>query len=89
MAGPLKIIFTEEFRKIYKKMPEKIQKKLKKQLRFLESNPNHPSLKIHKLNKEWEFYVDIHYRCFFHKAGNEYILLTIGSHKIVDRYKPK
>ncbi|MBI1929744.1 cytotoxin [Candidatus Poribacteria bacterium] len=86
MAGQVEIVFTEELKKSYKKLPSTIQKKFKKQLKFLQSNPKHPSLKIHRLNDEWEFYVDIHYRCFFHQEGNKYTLLTIGEHRIVDRY---
>lgn len=89
MAGQVEIVFTEELRKGYKNLPKSIQKKFKKQVRFLESNPKHPSLKIHRLNNEWEFYVDIHYRCFFHREGNKYTLLTVGGHRIVDRYKQR
>ncbi len=87
MAGQIEIVLTEEFKKAYKKLPEDIKKKAKKQLKFLNSNPAHPSLRIHKLNGEWEFYVDIHYRGLFLREGDKYILLTIGTHKIVDRYK--
>ena len=89
MAGQIEIVLTDELKKSYKKLPSAIQNKFKKQLRFLHSNPKHPSLKIHRLNGEWEFYIDIHYRCIFHKKGNKYTLLTIGSHRIVERYKPK
>jgi mRNA interferase RelE/StbE len=87
MAAKIEIIFTEEFKKNYQKLPHTIQKKLDKQLRFLVSNPKHPSLKIHKLNGDWEFYVDVHYRCFFQRGGNTYFLLSIGTHKIIERYK--
>lgn len=87
MAGQIEIIITEEFKKAYTELPVDIKKKVKKQLRFLGSNPVHPSLKIHRLNDEWEFYVDIHYRCFFLREGGRVTLLTVGSHKIVDRYK--
>ncbi|TAN44357.1 MAG: cytotoxin [Nitrospirae bacterium] len=86
MAGQIELILTEEFKKSYKKLPEDIKRKVKKQLNFLSSNPAHPSLRIHKLNGEWEFYVDIHYRCFFLREGNMFKLLTVGIHKIVDRY---
>ena len=89
MAEQIEIVFTEELKKSYKRLPQKIQKKFQRQLKFLESNPKHPSLKIHRLNEEWEFYIDIHYRCFFHIEGNKYILLTVGTHRIVDRYKPR
>lgn len=87
MAGQIEIIITDEFRAAYKKLPDDIKKKVKKQLRFLSSNPTHPSLKIHRLNDEWEFYVDIHYRGFFLRKAGAFILLTVGSHRIVDRYK--
>jgi mRNA-degrading endonuclease RelE of RelBE toxin-antitoxin system len=62
--GEVTVVVTEEFQKRYRELPQAIQKKFDKQLRFLASNPQHPSLKIHRLNGEWEFYVDIHYRCF-------------------------
>jgi len=85
MNEKVKIRATEEFLKRYRILPRKIQKKVDKQLRFLASNPGHPSLKIHKLNDEWEFYVDIHYRGIFLREGNMYTLLTVGVHKIVER----
>jgi len=87
MAGQIELILTEEFKKSYKRLPEDIKKKVNKQLRFLSSNPAHPSLRIHKLNGEWEFYVDIHYRGFFLREGSKFTLLTVGIHRIVDRYK--
>jgi len=48
--------------KTYNLLPAIIRKKFDKQLRFLLRDPRHPSLKIHRLNGEWEFYIDIHYR---------------------------
>lgn len=87
MAGQIEIVPTEEFKKAYKKLPEDIKKKVKKQLKFLSINPAHPSLKMHKLNGEWEFYVDIYYRCFFLREGGKFTLLTVGSHRLVDRYR--
>jgi mRNA-degrading endonuclease YafQ of YafQ-DinJ toxin-antitoxin module len=76
---------TEEFLKRYRRLPKRIQKKVDKQLRFLVTNPAHPSLKIHRLNDEWEFYVDVHYRGIFLREVNMYTLLTVGVHKIVER----
>ena len=61
---------TEEFLKRYSRLPKRIQKKVDKQLRFLATNPAHPSLKTHRLNDEWEFYVDVHYRGIFLRHGN-------------------
>jgi len=85
MNEKIKIRRTEEFLTRYRVLPKKIQKKVDKQLRFLASNPRHPSLKVHKLNDEWEFYVDIHYRGIFLREGNMYTLLTVGGHKLVER----
>lgn len=87
MAGQIEIIITEEFKKAYTRLQPAIKKKVRKQLKFLSSNPAHPSLKSHRLNDEWEFYVDIYYRCFFLREGRRFTLLTVGSHRIVDRYK--
>jgi mRNA-degrading endonuclease YafQ of YafQ-DinJ toxin-antitoxin module len=87
MAGKVELILTAEFKEAYQELPKNIQKKVIKQLHYLELNPAHPSLQIHKLNGEWEFYVDIFYRCFFLRRGNKFTLLTVGTHKLVDRYK--
>jgi len=52
MAGKIELILTAEFKEAYKKLPKNIQKKVIKQLHYLELNPAHPSLQIHKLNGE-------------------------------------
>ncbi len=52
MAEPIIIILTEELKKWYQELPAPIQKKFQKQLRFLQTDPKHPSLRIHRLNDE-------------------------------------
>ena len=89
MARRVVIEFTDTFRQSYHNLPEPIQKKVQKQLRFLSRDPSHRSLHIHKLDGEWEFYVDVHYRCFFQQKGNVYTLLAVGTHRLVDRYKKR
>lgn len=89
MARQVVIEYTETFRQSYRDLLEPVQKKVQKQLRFLLRDPSHRSLHIHKLNDEWEFYVDVHYRCFFHQKGNMYTLLTVGTHRLVDRYRKR
>ena len=85
MDEKAKIRTTEEFLKRYRSLPKRIQKKVDKQLRFLVTNPAHPSLKAHRLNDEWEFYVDVHYRGIFLREGNLFTLLTVGVHRIIER----
>ena len=89
MARQVVIEYTETFRQSYRDLPEPVQKKVQKQLRFLSRDPSHRSLHIHKLNDEWEFYVDVHYRCFFHQKGNVYTLLAVGTHRLADRYRKR
>jgi mRNA-degrading endonuclease RelE of RelBE toxin-antitoxin system len=89
VARRIVIEYTDTFRQSYRQLPEAIQKKLQKQLRFLSNDPSHRSLHIHKLNDEWEFYVDVHYRCFFQQKGNVYTVLTVGTHRLVDRYRKR
>jgi len=85
MDEKARIRATEEFLRRYRILPKRIQKKVDKQLRFLATNAAHPSLQIHRLNDEWEFYVDVHYRGIFLREGNVYTLLTVGVHRIVER----
>ncbi len=85
MSEKFEIRVTEEFRKGYRNLPKTIQRKVDKQLRFLVINPKHPSLRMHKMNDEWEFYVDMYYRCIIRREGAMFILLTVGGHKIVER----
>lgn len=89
MGEKVEIRSTEEFSKCYRNLPKEIQKKVDKQLRFLANNPKHPSLRMHKMNDEWEFYVNIYYRCIFLREGSTYILLTVGGHKVVERQRRK
>ena len=82
MARRVVIEYTDTFRQSYRDLPEPIRKKVQKQIRFLSQDPSHRSLHIHKLNDEWEFYVNVHYRCFFHQKGIVYTLLAVGTHRL-------
>jgi mRNA interferase RelE/StbE len=78
--------------KTYKDLPRPVQAKFKKQLRFLTTNPRHPSLNIHRIrgsNDYWEFYIDDSYRCIFRREGNVYYLVAAGPHKVVDEFARK
>jgi mRNA-degrading endonuclease RelE of RelBE toxin-antitoxin system len=89
VARRIVVEYTDTFRQSYRDLPDPIRKKVQKQIRFLSEDPTHRSLHIHKLNDEWEFYVDVHYRCFFHQKGSVYTLLAVGTHRLVDRYKKR
>ena len=86
----MKIRFTETFKKGYSALPKEIKTKAEKQLRFLSSNPKHPSLKIHRIEGTqdfWEFYVDRSYRGVFTREGEFIVLRYIGPHDIIEKAK--
>ena len=84
----MKIRLTDRFKKDYQKLPPNIQQRVDEKLRFLLRDPRHPSLRVHKLRGAeglWEFSVTMNYRVIFEIEGGYYVLLRVGSHRIVDR----
>jgi len=85
----VELIYTDSYikraEKFIKKHPELISQ-YKKTLKLLELNPNHPSLRLHKLNgKLAELYsvsINISYRIsiYFLLEDNKIIPVDIGSH---------
>ncbi len=84
-----KLIFTETYlrreRKFLQKHPELIER-YKKVLKLLEINPNHPSLRLHKLkgklSDKYSISITKAYRIVLTFAVTEkgIVLLDIGSH---------
>jgi mRNA-degrading endonuclease RelE of RelBE toxin-antitoxin system len=84
----MKIYRIERFKKDYQKLPLEIRKAAKKQLAFLFSNPDHPSLKIKKMQDPrniWEARVTESYRFTFQIEEDKYILRKIGTHDILKK----
>ena len=86
------IIFTKDYEKKAKKFFKKHQNlkdKYKKTIMFLQINPHHPSLRLHKLQgKLQEFYsvsIDMNYRIIidFIIVDKKIFLIDIGSHSEV------
>ena len=77
--------YAKKIRKFLKKHPN-IFKKYTKAIFFLENNPHHPSLRLHKLQGELsEFYsisIDMEYRIIidFIIIDDVIYLIDIGSH---------
>ena len=90
MSG-FKLIFTESYlkreKKFFKKHPELIER-YKKVLKLLELNPNHPSLRLHKLrgklDDKYSVSITMSYRIILTFAVTEkgIVLIDIGSHDI-------
>ena len=83
------LVFTETYLKGEKKFLKNhtdLIERYKKVLRLLELNPNHPSLRLHKLkgkfNNKYSVSVTMNYRIIltFAIVKSEIVLIDIGSH---------
>lgn len=75
-----KIIFTDRFLELYKKLPQSIQKKLKRTIQLLSENPRHPSLQtkpIQGIQGVYEARVDIKYRLTYERLADDTLLLRV------------
>lgn len=80
--------FTQSFEHDYEKLIKHdiaLQKKIAKQLFTLQQNPNHPSLRLHKLisSPDWSISVNKSIRIRITFKQNEVILFHIGKHEDV------
>jgi len=77
--------YAKKIRKFLKKHPS-VFKKYEKTIYFLEKNPHHPSLRLHKLQGSLHEYhsisIDLEYRIIidFIIVENVIYLIDIGSH---------
>jgi mRNA-degrading endonuclease RelE of RelBE toxin-antitoxin system len=79
----MKLAFTKNFVREYRKLPEEIRKTFDKQLELLVDNPKHPSLNLKKMQDPrgiWECRVTYSYRLTFQIEGDTYILRKVGLH---------
>jgi mRNA-degrading endonuclease RelE of RelBE toxin-antitoxin system len=84
----MKIVYTKEFIRDYRKLPDKIQKLFDKQISLLLLDSKHPSLHIKKTKGNllknyqniFEGRIDRGYRFLFLIETGEFIFLRCGSH---------
>jgi len=75
-----KIILTDRFVTLFRKLPEAIRKKVKRQIQLLADNPRHPSLQtkpIQGTNGIFEPRVDIHYRMTYERLSDDTLLMRV------------
>ncbi|MEW6238756.1 MAG: type II toxin-antitoxin system RelE/ParE family toxin [Candidatus Omnitrophota bacterium] len=80
--------YAPRFKKQFRNLPLDIRERAGKQLALLLENPQHPSLRLHKMEgyaNMWEISVTINYRIVFQIEGDKYILFKIGSHDILKK----
>lgn len=73
--------FQKQLKRLLVQNP-KIKTIVSKTLHLLRNNPNHPSLRLHKLTGKstWSVSVSMRIRIIFGIRGNKIYLLRIGSH---------
>jgi len=84
----MKLLFTKNFVREYRKLPQQIQKVTDKQLELLLSNSQHPSLSIKKMQDPrniWEGRVTESYRFTFQLEEDTYVLRKVGTHDILKK----
>ncbi|MCI2429403.1 type II toxin-antitoxin system RelE/ParE family toxin [Candidatus Acetothermia bacterium] len=79
---------TQSFERDYKKLSHEIKRRVEQALRFLTSNPRHPSLEariVDKKHRIWKAKVDGSYRFTFQIEQGLIILRRIGAHDVMER----
>ena len=79
----MRLIFTAQFSRAYKKAPKEIRNAFDKQSLLLIQNLRHPSLRAKKYNvaeDKWQARVNQDWRFYFQKVGDAYAMIDITPH---------
>ena len=77
------LIFTNRFKKAYRKLPRPVQSNVKKALRLLDENQRYPSLHVKRIqgtDKLYEGRIDRKYRFSFEFDGEDILLRNVDNH---------
>ena len=86
----MRFVRTDTFKRDFKKLSYAMKRSADKALRFFINNPHHPSLRVKKMQGQydaigrdiWEARVNQKYRFTFTIDADVYILYRIGPHDI-------
>lgn len=82
----MKLDFTKQFVRDYRKLPLHIQKQIDQKLEFLLEDIQHPSLRAHKMQGQdgvWEGSITMNYRFTFQIVSERYFMRRVGTHDIL------
>jgi len=82
MAQVLRAVFTEKFKKQFRKLSQTLQNRFNTKLPILLSNPRHPGFRSRRMGgiDHFEGRLTKHYRFTYAVMDNEIQFLTIGPH---------
>ena len=84
----MKLIYTNSFKKDFRKLSILIQNKTTQKIKLLVENLSHPSLRVKKVQKHpgiLEGTINKNYRILFQLTSNGIIFLRIGKHDILEQ----
>jgi len=82
----MQFVWTEPFRKDFRRLPGTVQKRMTKALERYAASPGHPSLGVKKLEGTrliWEMRITRNHRLTFEKTQDALLLRRIGTHDIL------
>ncbi len=86
----MNIIWTPQFKRMWKKANLEKTVKATKVIKQLTSDRIHPSLRLKRIRKDsryWEVRIDRSWRIICRLSHDTVKLIAIGSHDILDRFK--
>ena len=85
----MEIIFTEQFEQAYEKLTNAEKRSVRKALSLLGDNPNHPGLRVKKMEGRkniWEARPSRRLRMTFENTGEIIFMRNVGEHdKVLKR----
>ena len=85
----MRIVRTDTFKRDFQALSAQLKRRTEQALRFLLSDPHHPSLhtkRIRGTRNYWEARVTRSHRLIFTMEADAYTLYAVGPHDIVDRF---
>lgn len=84
----MRLIYTNSFKKEYRKLTNIIQNTSNEKIKLLVQNLSHPSLRVKKVKKYpgvLEASINKNYRILFQITSDSIIFLRIGKHDILEQ----
>lgn len=85
----MEILYTNRFKKDYKKLSQQIQKIVKEKIVIMNNDPMHPSLRTKKIKGSkniFECSINMEIRITWQYENQDILLRTIGEHDITLKY---
>jgi hypothetical protein len=76
---------SDDFWKLYEKLPEPIQALADKQYALFQENPSHRSIALKKIGSVWSVRIGNSHRALAYREGDDLFWFWIGSHETYNK----